>query len=100
MVVVRQKQNIIFVLIYSDGNKLISYSQITNKAVNFFQNLLGTTDANVSGCSKGLLAELLTDTLSNEAATDLVRLVSPVKVKATMFSIDGGRALGLDGFIA
>ena len=52
----------------------------------------------MNGCSKGLLAELFTDTLSDEAATDLVRIVTPAKVKAAMFSIDGGRAPGPDGF--
>ena len=56
MAMVRQKQNTISMLIDSEGNKLTTYEQISNEAVNFFKNLLGTVDLNVVGCSDEILA--------------------------------------------
>ena len=51
MVIARQSRNYISVLNYFEGNKLTSYSQITNEAVTFFKKLIGTVDPNVVGCS-------------------------------------------------
>ena len=94
----RQNRNTIRSLTDSDGNKLTEHSQISNEAINFFQHLIGTKDEQVRGCSKDLLAEILPDSMSNEAGHELIRPVTPEEVKASMFAIDGGKSLGPDGY--
>ena len=50
----RQKHRTISTLMDSEGMKLMTYTQITNEAVSYFQQLLGVTNVNVSGCPKVL----------------------------------------------
>ena len=50
MMAARQKRNTISVLTDLEGHKLISYHQISNEAVTFFQKLIGTVDEKVEGC--------------------------------------------------
>ena len=59
IVAAQTSRSSITVLNDAAGNKLTSFSQISGEAVNFFQNLLGVGNANVTGCSTELLAELL-----------------------------------------
>ena len=75
----------------SKGNKLSSYAQISQEAVKFFQNLIGSVDANVSGCSHSFLAELFPNSLSAKTSSEMVRLVTPGEVRDVMFSFDGGK---------
>ena len=97
MTAARQKQMTISTLIDSQGRKLTTYSQITNEAVSYFQQLLGTVDINVIVCPKMLLAELLSG-ISEGSQSDLIRPISADEIKATMFSINGDKAPGPDGF--
>ena len=60
MVAVRKKQNTITILQDSKGKKLTTHDQIAGEVVSFFQSLLGAVDKKVTGCSRQLLAELLT----------------------------------------
>ena len=100
MVAAKQKTNYISTLIDSQGNRLNSYSQISNEAVSFFQRLLGTPDVNVTGCPHALLSDLLPKTLTDEAQLELVRPIIPEEVRATIFAIGGEKAPGPDGFTA
>ena len=96
----RKKQNSISVLKDADGNRLTTYTHISNKAVIYFQSLLGTIDDHFSGCAERILAELLLDILIAAASSDIVRPVTPKEIKDIMFSIDGGKTPGPDGFNA
>ena len=98
MVMVRQKRNNVSALKDVNGNKLTTYEQISDEAVNFFQTLLGTVDPKVIGCSEEMLAELLTRVVPAEGVSELVKEIMQEEVKASMFSIDGGKAPGPDGF--
>ena len=97
MMAARQKHRTISTLMDPEGRKLTTYTQITNEAVSYFQQLLGVTDANVSGCPKVLLAEMLPG-ISESSQADLIRPISVEEIKATMFSINGDKAPGPDGY--
>ena len=49
MVVARQHRNSINSLTDSNGNKLVTFADISNEAVTFFQKLIGTVDGEVVG---------------------------------------------------
>ena len=72
MVAAKTKQNSISILKDAEGNILTTYTQISNEAVTYFQNLLRTTDVHVTGCNERLLEELLPDKLIIEASSEIV----------------------------
>ena len=72
MVAAKTKQNTISILKDAEGNILTTYTQISNEAVTYFQNLLRTTDVHVTGCNERLLEELLPDKLIIEASSEIV----------------------------
>ena len=98
MMAARQKRNTISVLTDLEGHKLISYDQMSNEAVTFFQKLIGTVDEKVEGCPQPLLQELLGVSLPEEAIPELIRQVTPEEVKSSMFSIGSDKSPGLDGY--
>ena len=49
MVATRQHKNSINSLTDSNGNKLVTFADISNEAVTFFQKLIGTVDGEVVG---------------------------------------------------
>ena len=84
----------------AEGNKLTNYTQISSEAVAFFQKLLGTVDPGVTGISQGLLEELLIAHLPSDAVHDLSKQITSEEIRSTMFSINGDKAPGPDGFSA
>ena len=50
MVAARQHRNSIKSLTNSNGNKLVTFDDISNEAITFFQKLIGTVDGEVVGC--------------------------------------------------
>ena len=90
-VAMNQNRSSIKSLTTVDGVKLTSLAQIYEKAVSFFQNLIGTVDQQVTGCPRHILEEILQPTLSSEDATILGRSVIHEEVKEAMFSIGSGK---------
>lgn len=82
-------------LISSTGECLNSFSDIFKEIVAFYEKLLGFKDENVLGCP--ILRDLLSP-IAQSAAELLIRPVSREEIKVSMFSIDGGKAAGPDGF--
>ena len=84
MVAGRQHRSSTVSLTDVNENKLESFSQISNEAVNFFQKLIGTANDQVVGCSQRQLTELLAVSLPGEAHHALTRSISPKEVKHSM----------------
>ena len=82
------------------GNKLITFTQISNEAVGIFKNLIGKKDEKVIGCSRELLNEILQTTLPDEATADLCQVVTLEEIRESMFSISGDKSPGPDGYTA
>ena len=97
MTAARQKQRSIRALIDARGKKLTNYTEISNEAVSFFQKLLGAVDVNVNSCPTVILEKLL-HPISEDAQADLIRSITPIKIKEAMFSINGDKALGPDDY--
>ena len=81
-----------------DGEVPSSFSQISTKAISFFQRLIGTIDPQVQGCSKQLLAKIIQNFLPTEAAIELCKPVTSQEIRSTMFAIGNDKAPRLDGF--
>ena len=97
MVAAKQNKNTIKGLTDAEGNRLTSPTQISEEAVGYFEKLIGTVDENVEGCLEEILEELF-PRLPEEASTELIRPITSEEIKQSMFSIDGEKAPGPDGF--
>ena len=96
--VVQQNRNTIRNLTSADGIKLNTFSQISEEAISFFQNLLGTKDEQVTQCN--VLPDLIQSNLTDEAVAELCKPVYAKEVKESMFVIGDDKALGPDGYTA
>ena len=95
---VRQNSNTIKSLTNAAGVKLTSLPQISEEAISFFQNLLGTEDTHVVGCPRHLLEEILDGTLLSNEALHLSRPIIAEEIKDAMFGIGNDKAPGPDGY--
>ena len=87
-------------MVDANGNRLYSFSQISNEAISYFQNLIGTKDARVVGCTQDFLEEIIKIVLPEDAATVLSQPITPEEIRSSMFSINGDKAPGPDGYTA
>ena len=62
--------------------------------------MIGKKDDRVIGCSQDILNEILQTTLPVDATLELSKEVTAEEIKSVMFSIDGDKAPGLDGYTA
>ena len=87
-------------MINLEGNRISTFSDMAEEAVNFFQRLIGTKDDNVTGCPSEILYGLVTSTISEEAQCDLIKPIEPTEIKSTLFAIGGEKTPGPDGYTA
>ncbi|XP_022765942.1 uncharacterized protein LOC111310811 [Durio zibethinus] len=62
------------------------FSQISDEAVGFFKQLMGTTDANVEGCKKELWTDLLQVSLTDKQRTAISQNVTREEIKEAIFT--------------
>lgn len=97
IVKVRSSRNNIKLLISSNVSRLIDHMEIAAEAVNFYINLLGKIDLNMTGGDIGQLKQLLTYRVSVEQQSMLIKPVTPYEAKRTMWFMYSNKALGPDG---
>ncbi|KAK8624175.1 hypothetical protein V6N13_065528 [Hibiscus sabdariffa] len=85
MVASRQQKFTIRSLNADDGTVLHTQAEIADEAVRFFQNLLGSSDAAVSGCNLQLLKGIIGYSFSDFAVVELSKKVTRDEVKAAVF---------------
>ncbi|PKI45419.1 hypothetical protein CRG98_034224 [Punica granatum] len=73
---------------------------ISQEAVDFYQKLLGAVDPHVSGAEVSTLQEILNYNHTEEQRSFLSRQVTEMEIKDALWSMDGDRAPGLDGYSA
>ncbi|XVE89157.1 hypothetical protein DITRI_Ditri19aG0128200 [Diplodiscus trichospermus] len=78
----RQKSRVSWI---QEAIKLSSFSEISDKAVNFFQPLFGAKDPQVLGCPKNILEELTSITIPPEAIIPSQSPRKPLVIFARMF---------------
>ena len=100
MVAANHSRSSIRCLIDANGNKLYSFSQISNEAVSFFQNLIGTKDDQVTGCAQEILEEIIQTVLPLDAASNISKPITLEEIRSSMFSINGDKAPEPDGYSA
>ncbi|OWM81999.1 hypothetical protein CDL15_Pgr001572 [Punica granatum] len=100
MVKVRKAKNSVRVLYTDVGQKLEDPSLIADEAVRFYQKLLGTTDPVVNGGDVSTLQSLLNYKVLENFARDLINPVTEDEIKSALWSMNGDRAPGLDGYTA
>ncbi|KAK8996150.1 hypothetical protein V6N11_076397 [Hibiscus sabdariffa] len=77
-----------------------SQTEIADETIRFFQNLVGSSDGVVSGCSLQLLQGLIGTSFSDGARVALSKMVTREEIKAAMFEQNGDKAPGPDGYTA
>ena len=65
--------------------------------MSYFQQLLRTTNFNVTSCPKVIPEEMLQPIL-DDAQTELIRPITSEEIKKDMFSISGDKALRPDSY--
>ncbi|XVE56937.1 hypothetical protein DITRI_Ditri04bG0050900 [Diplodiscus trichospermus] len=99
MTTAKHKQNTISILYDSEGKMLNSFVEISSEAVTYFQRLIRTKDDKVESAKPDILLELLTP-FSKEACDEMSLPISAEEVKQTLFSINGDKSPGPDGYTA
>ncbi|OMO51164.1 reverse transcriptase [Corchorus capsularis] len=86
-------------LLQSASSQLVDeLKQISDKAIPFFQSLLGKKDGAIGGCSIDLLTDILQDTVPVNLRQSLSAPVTTAEIKSAIFSISGDKAPGPNGF--
>ncbi|KAL4302951.1 hypothetical protein GQ457_10G005050 [Hibiscus cannabinus] len=96
----QQKTNTIACLQSSQGIKLDTFDDILNEFVQFFTDSLGVVDGNVERFSDCLLKQILGVELTSVLQDSLNAPVSHKEIKDVLFSMNGNKAPGPDGFSA
>ncbi|KAK8633411.1 hypothetical protein V6N13_014257 [Hibiscus sabdariffa] len=99
-VAARQKFSMITMLKDSQGHKLESFEAISNELVNHFVGSLGAIDENVEVVQDNLLKEVLGVELTVDMQNSLVSPVTNEEIKDVVFSMNGNKAPGPDGYSA
>ncbi|KAK8595632.1 hypothetical protein V6N12_064147 [Hibiscus sabdariffa] len=84
-VAIRQSKAAIRSLKTYDGVVLHTHDEIAGEVAMFFQDLLGTANADLVGCDKQLLEGILGCTFSSAAKVELSRQVSREEIKVVVF---------------
>ncbi|XP_039068832.1 uncharacterized protein LOC120215148 [Hibiscus syriacus] len=93
-----KKRNIIKVSLSGSGQYLDSFDDIANELVNFFTNLIGTTDPMVENFPVEWLKDLLNYSLPEGAGYMLIKEVDDKEIKEALFRQGNGKSPGPDGF--
>ncbi|CAL1357332.1 unnamed protein product [Linum trigynum] len=96
----RQARSTIKQIISEEGTTLTDTREMSEEAVRFYQKLLGTKNADVQRVSSALLSQLLAHSLTPAQAAPLCSQVSREEVRAALFSMNGDKSPGPDGFTA
>ncbi|KAK8667936.1 hypothetical protein V6N13_105409 [Hibiscus sabdariffa] len=95
---VHHKANTIHSLQDRNGVRLDTFEAISGKFIQFFSESLGAMDSNVEVLPDDLLREILDTELSTEMQNHLVAPVTQKEIKDVLFSMNGNKASGPDGF--
>lgn len=98
LVRVHLAKNTIKLLYSNDGRALTTPSDIAHEAVGFYTTLLGQADVCASGSSISELRDILSFRVSAEHWALLLGDVSTDEIKTALWSMDGNRAPGPDGY--
>ncbi|XP_039056349.1 uncharacterized protein LOC120199288 [Hibiscus syriacus] len=93
-----KKRNTIKVLLSGSGQYLDSFDDIANELVNFFTNLIGTTDPMVENFPVEWLKDLLNYSLPKGAGDMLIKEEDDKEIKEALFRQGNGKSPGPDGF--
>ncbi|XP_039025415.1 uncharacterized protein LOC120158687 [Hibiscus syriacus] len=94
----KRKSSTIRVLFYQSGTRLDTFDDMANEVIKFFQYQLGTTDANVKGCSTATIKDLLNYSLPLGADTVLCRDISNVEIREALWGQGNDKSPGPDGY--
>ncbi|XP_039027474.1 uncharacterized protein LOC120161268 [Hibiscus syriacus] len=94
----KRKSSTIMVLFDQSGTRLDTFDDMANEVIKFFQYQLGTTDANVKGCSTATIKDLLNYSLPLGADTVLCRDVSDVEIRKALWGQGNDKSPGPDGY--
>ncbi|XP_039011006.1 uncharacterized protein LOC120139999 [Hibiscus syriacus] len=97
-VALKNKRDIIRILIDEQGNQLETYDLMSAEVVNFFTNLLGLADSVVKGINPNLLKHLINYSLTAKKSVALVKDVTKEEIKEAIFSQGNEKSSGSDGF--
>ncbi|PKI73251.1 hypothetical protein CRG98_006386 [Punica granatum] len=96
----RQKRakSTIKVLYNGDEQRIERPADIAKEAVDFYEKLLGTTDPQTNGGEVSQIEQLLNFQLTSAQAASLIQPVSEEEIKRALWSMDGNKAPGPDGY--
>jgi hypothetical protein len=100
MVKIRNSSNLIKILKDDDGNCVSDMQQIKFLAINFYQNLLGTSSHVFSLEKANRMSRLFTKKFSAASIAGMNAMVTRSEIQKVLFSMKKNKAPGPDGFSA
>ncbi|KAK8544934.1 hypothetical protein V6N13_123242 [Hibiscus sabdariffa] len=97
---VHHKANTIHSLQDRNGVRLDTFEAISGDFIKFFSKSLGAVDSNVEVIADDIFREILDTELSTEMQNHLVAPVTQNEIKDMLFSMNGNKAPGPNGFSA
>ncbi|XP_039008858.1 uncharacterized protein LOC120137070 [Hibiscus syriacus] len=97
-VALKNKRDTIRLLIDDQGNRLESFDAMSTEIINFFSNLLGSSDPTVKSIDPNLLRYLLHSSIPAEFIADLTKDITMNEIKEGFFSQGNDKAPGPDGY--
>ncbi|XP_039021885.1 uncharacterized protein LOC120154136 [Hibiscus syriacus] len=94
----KNKCDTIRALVDDQGRRLDSFDDMSNETINFFKNLLGSSDPKVKACSTSLLKGLLHPIPSSEDYEGLTKEITNDEIKEAIFSQGNDKAPGPYGY--
>ncbi|XP_039021875.1 uncharacterized protein LOC120154125 [Hibiscus syriacus] len=97
-VALKNKRDTIRLLIDDYGNRLESFDDMSSEVINYFSNILGSTDPMVKCIDHNVLKDLLHSSLPADLAANLSKDVTKNEIKDGFFSQGNDKAPGPDGY--
>ncbi|XP_039069697.1 uncharacterized protein LOC120216289 [Hibiscus syriacus] len=98
VIATKNKRDTIRFLVDDQVRRLNSFDDMSNEAINFFKNFLGSSDPEVKVCSTSLLKGLLHPIPSFEDYEGLTKEFTNEEIKEAIFSQGNDKAPGPDGY--
>ncbi|KAK8694610.1 hypothetical protein V6N13_072157 [Hibiscus sabdariffa] len=79
-------------------NQLEGFDQMLNEVLSYFQGLIGSINALVTGCSPTVFKEILQYEFHDKVVEGLIATVTDKEIKEAIFRQDNDKAPGPDGY--
>ncbi|XP_039011849.1 uncharacterized protein LOC120140931 [Hibiscus syriacus] len=98
VIATKNKKDTIRAIIDDQGRRLDTFEDMSAEFINFFKNLIGSTDSNVTNYSVSLLKDLLNHIPKSDNYQGITNEVTSQDIYEAIYSQSNDKAIGPDGY--